>query len=162
MRERLGRGLYRMGAADPDPWASLALASLRVPHGVVGLLSALAFHDLGDELPQEVWMLIGRHDWRPRGGQPPLRLVHASPTALDFGTETRLIEGVAVRMTSPAKTVADAFKYRRLLGLDVALAALRDYRRQGGSIGTLLEAAQVCRAARVMQPYLEALWGGAG
>ncbi len=154
---KLGRGLYAASDAELTEHHSLAEAAKRVPAGVVCLLSALRFHGLTTQNPFEVWVAIGHKAWRPASAEPPLRLVHMSGPAASAGIETHVVEGVSVRVFSPAKTVADCFRFRNKIGLDVALEALRDYkRRHRGGMDTLWRFAAVCRVARVMQPYVEA------
>ena len=154
---RSARGQYRSSAADVSEHHSLAEAAARVPRGVVCLLSALRFHGLTTQNPVEVWMAVDHKAWRPRPGYPPLRLVFLSSRTLTQGVETHRISGVSVRVYSAARTVADCFKFRHKLGIDVALEALRDYRaRHRGGMDALERYARVCRVARVMRPYLEA------
>mgnify|MGYP001201134069 CR=1 FL=1 len=154
---RSGRGQYRASAADVSEHHSLAEAAARVPRGVVCLLSALRFHGLTTQNPVEVWMAVDHKAWRPKPGYPPLRLVFLSSWTLAQGVETHRISGVSVRVYSAARTVADCFKFRHKLGIDVALEALRDYRaRHRGGMDALERYARVCRVARVMRPYLEA------
>jgi predicted transcriptional regulator of viral defense system len=154
---RVGRGLYVRPDADVTESHTLAEAAKAVPHGVVCLLSALCFHGLTSQAPFEVWMAIAEKAWHPRTVYPPLRAMRFSASALQAGIEVHDIEGVAVRVYSPAKTVADCFKYRNKIGLDVALEALHDCREQNKCTETdLWQYAQVCRVARVMRPYLEA------
>ncbi|MEK7668918.1 MAG: type IV toxin-antitoxin system AbiEi family antitoxin domain-containing protein [Gemmatimonadota bacterium] len=154
---RSARGHYRASAADLSEHHSLAEAAARVPRGVVCLLSALRFHGLTTQNPVEIWMAVDHKAWRPRSGYPPLRLVFLSSRTLALGVETHRISGVSVRVYSAARTVADCFKFRHKLGIDVALEALRDYRRQHrGGMDALERYARVCRVARVMRPYLEA------
>ncbi len=154
---KLGRGLYAVSDAELTEHHSLAEAAKRVPAGVVCLLSALRFHGLTTQNPFEVWVAIGHKAWRPKSSEPPLRLVHMSGPAASAGIETHVIEGVRVRVFSAAKTVADCFRFRNKIGLDVALDALRDYkRRHRGGMDALWRFAAVCRVARVMQPYVEA------
>jgi predicted transcriptional regulator of viral defense system len=137
---------------------TLAEACKRVPHGVVCLLSALQFHDLTTQAPFEVWMAISEKAWLPRVAYPPLRIVRFSGAALTSGIEEHQIEGVPVRVYCPAKTVADCFKYRNKIGLDVALEALRAcWKKRRATMDDLWEAAKVCRMANVMRPYLESL-----
>jgi predicted transcriptional regulator of viral defense system len=154
--ERVGRGLYRLADGDVTEFHDLAAASARVPHGIICLLSALRFHDLGTQNPREVWLAIGPGDRRPLADSPPLRVVRFSGRALEEGVETHRIEGADVRVTSKAKTVADCFKYRNKIGLDVAIEALRDYRRSRGKLDELWRFAEICRVARVIRPYIEA------
>jgi predicted transcriptional regulator of viral defense system len=155
---REDRGLYSVAAVPITEHHSLVEAAKRVPKGVVCLLSALRFHEIGTQSPSQVWMAIGEKAWRPRVKLPPLRIVRFAPVALRSGVETHHIEGVPVPVYSPAKTVADCFKYRNKIGLDVALEALREcWRRKLASMDELWKYGQVCRVANVMRPYLESL-----
>lgn len=155
---RSGRGLYALEGADVTENHTLAEACKRVPHGVICLLSALRLHELTTQLPHEVWMAIAHKARKPAVDYPPLRIVRFSGVALSSNIEERAIEGVRVRVYSPAKTVADCFKYRHKIGFDVALEALRDcWRGKKATMDQLWAAAKVCRVARVMQPYLESL-----
>jgi len=156
--ERVGRGLYiRMDGATSEKH-TLVEAAARVPHGVICLLSALRFHELTTQNPHEVWLAIDVRARAPREPRLPLRIVRFSGAALTEGVETHCLEGVEVRVYSPAKTVADCFKYRNKLGLDVALEALRDvWRERRATMDELLHYARICRVANVMRPYLESL-----
>ncbi|MFN2183435.1 MAG: type IV toxin-antitoxin system AbiEi family antitoxin domain-containing protein [Anaerolineae bacterium] len=156
--DRVGRGLYVLPDADVSEHHTLAEAGKRVPHGVVCLLSALRFHGLTTQSPSEVWLAIGNKAWRPQVDYPPLRFVRFSERTLEAGVEEHSIEGVLVRIYNPAKTVADYFKYRNKIGLDVALEALRDCRRQRRCTNDeLWHYAKICRVANVMRPYMEAI-----
>jgi predicted transcriptional regulator of viral defense system len=155
---RVDRGLYRLADAPMSELSSLAEVGKRVPHAVIALLSALQVHGLTSEAPHAVWVLIDRRARTPRVASPQLEVVRASGLALTHGVETRRIDGVTVRLTTPAKTVADCFRFRRHVGLEVALTALRDYlRSRKGSIDALVEAARADRVDTLMRPYLEAL-----
>ena len=156
---RTGRGLYMLAdAAGITEHHTLAEASARVPHGVVCLLSALRYHDLTTQAPFEVWLAVETGKWRPVVDYPPLRIVRFSGAAFTEGVEEHLIEGVTVRVYSIAKTVADCFKYRNKIGLDVALEALRDcWKKRRATMDELWQAAKTCRVANVMRPYLESL-----
>lgn len=155
---RVGRGLYVLPDADVSEHHTLAAACKRVPQGVVCLLSALRFHGLTTQSPAEVWLAIGNKAWRPRVDYPSLRFVRFSAYTLEAGVEEHSIEGVTVRIYNPAKTIADCFKYRNKIGLDVALEALRDCRRQRKCTGDdLWRYARICRVANVMKPYMEAI-----
>jgi len=155
---RVARGLYVATDADVTENHDLALAAKRVAHGVVCLLSALRFHELTTQMPFEVWLAIDPKARLPKTEYPPLRIVRFSGAALTYGTAPYTIEGVTVRITSAAKTVADCFKYRNKIGLDVALEALRDcYREQKASLDEIWQAAKVCRVANVIRPYMESL-----
>lgn len=155
--DRVGRGLYVLPDADVSEHHTLAEAGKRVPHGVVCLLSALRFHGLTTQSPSEVWLAIANKAWRPQVDYPPLRFVRFSERTLEAGVEEHSIEGILVRIYNPAKTVADCFKYRNKIGLDVALEALRDCRRQRRCTNDeLWHYAKICRVANVMRPYMEA------
>jgi predicted transcriptional regulator of viral defense system len=156
--ERIARGLYRLAEADASEHHTLVQVAKRVPEAVICLLSALRFHSLGTQAPAEVWIAIDPKARRPRFTDLPIRVVRFSGQALEAGTESHTIEGVAVRVTTPAKTVADCFKYRHKIGLDVALEALRDgWRKRRFSLDELWEMARVCRVANVMRPYIEVI-----
>ena len=156
--ERMDRGLYRLAHAAVTELHSIAQGAARVPHATICLLSALQLHGLTTEAPHTVWIMIDRKAWRPTRSNPKLEVVRASGNARTHGVETRTIEGVEVKLTTPAKTVADCFRYRRHVGLDVALAALRDYlRKHRGGIDALVAAAKADRVYPLMRPYLEAL-----
>lgn len=156
--ERVDRGLYRLVDAQITEFHALAQVCKRVPHAVISLISALRFHELTTELPHDVWVIIDRRARVPKLSYPKLQIVRASGTALSHGVETHCIEGVTVMITSPAKTVADCFRYRQHTGLDVAIAALRDYLTQYRvAVDPLVAAARADRIFAVMRPYLEAL-----
>ena len=155
---RVGRGLYVARGAKPTEHHSLAQASKRMPKGVVCLLSALRFHDLTTQSPFEVWLAIGEKSRLPKQENPQLRIVRFSTKALTYGVQGHRIEGVPVRVFTPAKTVADCFRYRNKIGLDVALEALRDCKRKRkATMDEIWKAAKVCRVANVMRPYLESI-----
>jgi predicted transcriptional regulator of viral defense system len=155
---RSGRGLYIPADAAIGEFHTFTQAAKRVPKGVICLLSALRFHDIGTQSPFEVWLAIGEKDRRPASEIPPLRIVRFSKQSLGFGQTTHTVEGMPVRVFSAAKTVADCFKYRNKIGLDVALEALREsIRSRKATADDLWQAAKVCRVANVMKPYMEAL-----
>lgn len=155
---RSGRGLYSLPDSELTEHHSLAEACKRTPHGVVCLLSALRFHNIGTQNPFEVWLAVDRKARHPHVDYPPLRIVRFSGPALTQGIEEYLIEGVFVRVYRPAKTVADCFKYRNKIGLDVALEALREcLQTRRCTHQELWHFAQICRVSNVIKPYLEAL-----
>ena len=156
--ERIGRGLYSLPSRDVTEHQGLVETAKRNPNGIVCLLSALRFHGLTTQEPFEVWLAIDRKARRPHQDHPPLRIVRFTGRALVEGVEEHELEGVKVRVTSPARTVADCFRYRAKIGLDVAIEALRDYRRAGnGNVDELWAAAEVVRVRSVLRPYLEAV-----
>lgn len=155
---RIGRGLYVLPESKATEHRSLVQVCKLVPNGVVCLLSALRFHDLTTQTPNAVWLAIGEKAWRPRIEYPMLRVVYSSHQALNAGVEQHKIEGVPVQVYSVAKTVADCFKYRNKIGLDVAIEALRDCRRaRSCTTDDLWHHAEICRVQNVMRPYLESI-----
>ncbi len=156
--QRIGRGLYTLPESGATEHRSLAEASKRVPKGVICLLSALRFHNLTTQSAFEVWLAIGEKSWRPRLEYPPLRIVRFSKAALHAGVESHQVKGVTVHVYSPAKTVADCFKYRNKIGLDVAIEALKEcLRARHCTVDDLWHYAATCRVRNVMRPYLESL-----
>lgn len=155
---REGRGLYIAANAEISVHYGLAQVAKRIPHGVICLLSALSFHEIGTQLPHQVWMAIDRRAAKPNMQFPPLRVMRFSGAALTEGIETYRIEGVPVQIFNPAKTVADCFKYRNKIGLDIALEALKEcIRDRRTTMDDLWHFAQVCRMTNVMRPYMEAM-----
>jgi predicted transcriptional regulator of viral defense system len=156
--ERAGRGLYRSPGADVTEHHTLVEVSKRSPQSVVCLLSALRFHQISSQSPHEVWLALDHKAWRPRLDHIGLRIVRLSGAVLHDGVDTHIIEGVPVRIYNPAKTVADCFKFRNKIGLDVALEALREtWRSRRASMNDLELYARIDRVARVMSPYLASL-----
>ena len=155
---RMGRGVYILPNARISGNFSLAEVAKKVPRGIICLLSALRFHDIGTQSPSEVWIALDRKSARPQVETPRLRVMRFSEAAFSSGVETHKIDGVNVRVYCPAKTVADCFKYRNKIGLDVAIEALRECRRtRKCKIDDLWKYAKVCRVANVMRPYLETI-----
>ena len=155
---RVGHGLYTLSGAEVTAQHSLAMAAKAVPRGVICLLSALNFHEIGTQVPHEVWMAIERSSAQPRVERPRMRIMRFSSKALTEGVEKHTVEGVPVSIYSAAKTVADCFKYRNKVGLDVALEALREaLSGRRCTVDELWRYAKVCRVSSVMLPYMEAL-----
>ena len=155
---RLGRGVYQLPDAAVDAHDVLAEASQRVPKGVICLVSALAFHDLTDQMPARVWMAIGPKAWRPRIEYPAIRFVRFPKERLEKGVEFRVIDGVRVPIFGVAKTVADVFRYRRVLSTTLAIEGLREaLRRKKATPAEISKQAVEVGIWTAMQPYLEAL-----
>jgi predicted transcriptional regulator of viral defense system len=155
--QRLGRGLYALPSLEPSEHHSLAEIAKRVPKGVFCLLTALRFHGLGTQNPREVWLAVDRRAGIPRIEFTPVRVVRISGAALSTGIDEHEVEGVRVRVTSPARTVVDCFKFRNKIGIDVGVEALRDYRRlRKGTADELWRQADPLRMAKVIRPY----WDG--
>lgn len=156
--DRVARGLYRLADMPPLSHPDLVTVASKVPDGVICLVSALAFHDLTTEIPHAVDVALEKGSRRPRLKHPPLRVFWFSGPAWREGVGVYQVDGVSVRITTPAKTVADIVKFRRQLGLDLALEALKAYRdRDTFDVDELLHYARICRVRGVMEPYLEAL-----
>jgi predicted transcriptional regulator of viral defense system len=156
--ERRARGLYIAAGADLGEKQTVIEASRRVPGGIVCLLSALQFHDFTTQTTREVWMALPAKAWRPRNPGLPLRFVYLSGPALESGIQERKIHGATIRVYSPAKTVADCFKFRNKVGMDVAMEALREgWRARRFQMDELTAAAKACRVWRIMRPYMELL-----
>ena len=154
---QLGRGLYSLPSTDLGVNESLAAACMAVPHGVICLLSALRFHELTTQAPSVVWLAIPSKARASTVSGIPIHFIRSSPAVLEAGVEEHVLEGVTLRVYSPAKTVADCFKHRSTVGLDVALEALREFRRtRRGTLDELWELAGACRVQSVLRPYLEA------
>lgn len=156
--EQLGRGLFRLADAAPLAHPDLVVVARRVPHGVVCLVSALAFHELTTQIPHEVYLAVPRNAEPPRIDHPPVRVFRMTQEAFEEGIEIHDLDGVAVRVYSPEKTLADCFKYRNTVGLETAVEALRRYRERGRpNVEAILRAARACRVEKVIRPYLEAV-----
>jgi predicted transcriptional regulator of viral defense system len=156
--ERVAPGHYRLPNAPVTEHHGFAIVAAAAPKAVVCLLSALSFHEIGTQLPHAVWIAIDRRARRPTLRYPPLQVVRFGGAALTEGIETHEIEGQIVRVFNVAKTLADLFKYRNKVGLEVALEALRDaWRTRRFTMAEIHRYARICRVERVMTPYLEAL-----
>jgi predicted transcriptional regulator of viral defense system len=156
--EVLSRGLYRLVDLRPLDNQDLVIAALRIPNGVVCLISALAFHDITTQVPHEVYMAVDRVSRPPQVDYPPVRVFRFTGKAFKSGVESHKTGGVQVRIYSPEKTIADCFKYRNKIGLDTAIEALRLYReRKRFKVDDLIRFAGVCRVEKVIRPYVEAL-----
>lgn len=156
--ERLSRGVYRLADLPLLTYPDLVVVAQRFPDVVICLISALDFHDLTTQIPHVVDVAIEQGASRPSLDSPPVRVFHFSGVAWSEGVEIYSLEKVAVRIYGPAKSVADIFKYRHKLGLDVAIEALNLYRKHPDfDVSDLLRYARVCRVENVMRPYLEAI-----
>ena len=155
---RTGRGLYVLADGDFTEHHNLAEACKRVPHGIICLLSALSYHEIGTQNPHQIWMAIDRAMRKPKVDYPPIRVFRFSGPSLKEGIEEKKIEGVSVRVYNPPKTVADCFKYRNKVGIDVAIEALKEcWRSRRSTIDELVHFAEICRVRNIMHPYMEAI-----
>jgi predicted transcriptional regulator of viral defense system len=153
--EQVARGLYRLTASEPSEHYLLAAVAARAPNGILCLLSALGFYGIGTSLPADVWLAIPHKARPPRLPQVPLQVVRFSGPSLRYGVVGVEIDGVPARITSPARTVVDCFRFRRLVGTDVALEALRETLAEGKATqAEIWRAAETCRAASLLRPLL--------
>jgi predicted transcriptional regulator of viral defense system len=156
--DRVSRGVYAWPDTDITEHHSLVDAVRQVRHGVVCLLSALRFHGLTTQSPHEVWLALPPKAWSPRVKNPKLRIMRFSGPALKEMVKEHEVEALKVKIYTPAKTVADCFKFRNKIGLDVAMEAMRDcWRQKRATMDDFWAAARVCRMENVMRPYLESL-----
>ena len=156
--DTLSRGTYHLKDLEPVSNIDIITIASRVKSGVVCLISALSYHEITTEIPHEIYMAISRKTSYPKLKHPPARFFRFSETAFKAGIEIHVISGVNVKIYSPEKTIADCFKYRNKLGLDVALEALKLWRKNKNiRIDKLMEYAKICRVYNVMKPYVEAM-----
>jgi predicted transcriptional regulator of viral defense system len=156
--KQVTRGVYSLADHEPSEKHSYAEVMKRIPKGIICLLSALRFHELTVQNPHEVWVAIPRSAWRPRSAGLALRMVRFSGNGLVLGIEDQCIDGVPVRVTSVARTIADCFKYRNKIGTDVAIEALHEaWRKKRLNMDEFWRYAKLNRVAKVVMPYLEAL-----
>jgi len=156
--ERLGRGMYRFADMPAMENPDLATVAMKIPEGVICLISALSWHEMTTEIPHEIYLALPRGAEPPRLDYPPLRIFWFSGPAFEEGIEQHDVDGITMKVYSPEKTLADCFKCRNKIGLDVVLEALKFYRqRKRLKVDELMHYARVCRVEKVMRPYLEAI-----
>ena len=155
---KTGRGMYMTSSAPETIHLGLAQVAKAIPKSVICLLSALRFHEIGTQLPHQTWIAMDRKAASPRGSHPDIKMVRFSGKSLTEGIEEHDIAGVQVRIYNPAKTIADCFKYRNKIGLDVALEALREaIRERKCTADDLWKYAGICRISKIIRPYMEAI-----
>lgn len=155
--DKVGRGLYRLPSHSGSEHEGLAAVATRVPQAVFCLLTALQLHELTTQLPRQIWIAMPRGSHAPRIDYPPIKMVQMTGDVYSDGIESVEYDGVGLRVYSVAKTVADCFKHRNKIGLDVALEALKEVRsKRRATADDLWRYAKLCRVANVMRPYLEA------
>ena len=156
--DKLGRGVYMSKETPITEHINLIEISKRVPNAVVCLISSLDFHNITTQIPHKIWLALPRGAWSPKIEYPPIEITYIANDAYLFGIEEHQINGSTVKVYTPAKTVADCFKFRNKIGLDVAIEALKDaWRAKKININELMDAAKVNRVANVMRPYIEAI-----
>lgn len=156
--ERVSRGVYRLIDGEPPENPDLTTVALRIPCGVICLISALDFHELTTQIPRAIHVALVRGAEKPRLDYPPVEIYRFSGDAFTEGVESHRLEGAEIRVYSPEKTLADCFKFRNRIGLDTAMEALRFYiERKPVDMDSLMRYAKICRVGSVIRPYLEAL-----
>ena len=156
--EQLERGLYRRTDSEASELETIAMVAKRNPRAVFCLLTALHVHGIGTQAPKDVWIALDRKARAPRLAPARLRVVRFAPSLLTFGIEHRVVLGVPVQITNPARTIVDCFRYRRKIGMDVAMEALSDgIRSKRVTVTQIMSSAEVSRMTRVMTPYMESL-----
>ncbi len=156
--QKIAPGLYMLPDTHVTEHITLIEIAKRVPNAVVCLISALSFYDLTTQLPYEVWITIPRGAWRPKIDYPSLNLTYASKETYSYGVLEHKINGVSVKIYSPAKTIADCFKFRNKIGLDVAIEALKKgWETKKVDMDELVKAAKICKVSKIIRPYLEAI-----
>ncbi len=156
--ELLSRGVYRLSDLPPVSNLDLVTVSSRFPNAVICLISALSFHEITTQIPHEISIAVARESRSPVLDYPPLAVHRFSKAAFVAGIEKHDIDGVTVPVYSPEKTLADCFKFRNKLGMDVVLEALKFYKaRKAFKVGELMKYARICRVEKIMKPYLEAV-----
>ena len=156
--DSLGNGLYRLSEVEATEVETIAMVAAAIPNAVMCLLTALRIHEIGTQSPHEIWIALDRKARKPARPPSRVRIVRFSGAMLTYGVARQSALGVPFRITSPARTVVDCFRYRNKLGLDIALEALHDVlRSRAATVDEIIRAAEVCRAQTVMRTYLEAL-----
>ena len=156
--EDFGHGLYRLSEVEPTEHETIAMVAAAIPNAVMCLLTALRFHGIGTQSPHQIWIALDRKARKPAHPPSRVRIVRFSGAMLRYGVARRTAQGVPFRITSPARTIVDCFRYRNKIGLDIALEALRDgLQAQATTVDAITRAAEACRARTVIRPYLEAL-----
>lgn len=156
--ERWSKGLYRLTASEPTELDTLAMVTAVIPKAIFCLMTALSVHQIGTQLPRFVWLALDRKARKPKALSELVRLMRFSGPMLTYGVQTIIAQGISLKITSPARTVVDCFRYRNKVGIDVAMEALRDgFRTHAFTMAEIGRAAEVCRIRNVMKPYMQAL-----
>ena len=156
--EQLSRGVYRLADQEPVEHSDLVIVATRCPKAVICLVSALSFHLLTTQVPHSIFIALPQGSETPRIEYPPISVHRFSDESYDAGIEQHTISGITLQVYNPEKTIADCFKFRNKIGMDVVLEALKLYRKEKAfDVTKLLEYGRVCRVENIMKPYLEAL-----
>ena len=154
---KITRGVFRLAEAASLSDADLIQVALRIQKGVICLISALAYHNLSTQIPHQIYVALPLHAEKPRLKYPPVRLFWFSRSVYSAGIDEHRIDGISVSMYNREKTIADCFKYRNKIGLDIAIKALKEGLDQGCNVVSIIEYARIDRVEKVMRPYMEAL-----
>ena len=155
--EQISRGIYRLTGIEPISNPDFVIVATRIPNSVICLISALSFHEITTQIPHDISVAISKDSKPSMIGYPPIRFYKFSEESFKAGIETHQIDGVTVKVYSPEKTVADCFKFRNKIGMDVVLEALKLYKnRKKFDHKKILEHAKICRVDKIVRPYLEA------
>jgi predicted transcriptional regulator of viral defense system len=156
--QKKARGVYTLPDYPVTEHYDIIEITKRAPNAVICLISALSFHNITTQIPHEIWITVPRGSWRPNIDNPPLNLTYVSGEAYSYGIIEHEISGVGVKVYTPAKTVADCFKFRNKVGLDVAIEALKEtWRSKKATMDEMMDAAKICKVSKIMRPYLEAI-----
>lgn len=156
--EKIGRGLYHLPDTYPSECESLNIVATKVPQAIFSLLTALQFHELTTQLPRHIWITMPQGSHTPQIDYPPIKMIQASDLAYSEGIEVHKHNQIPLRIYSVAKTIADCFKHRNKIGIDVAIEALKDAKKQKKvSADELWHFAKICRVTNIIRPYLEAI-----
>ena len=155
------RGVYQLTESEPLSNPDLVIVAKKIPESRICLISALSIHEITDEIPHKVHIALPRSSWQPELDYPPLKVYRFSDETINSGLETQQIDGVEMKVFNPAKTIADCFKFRNQIGLDVAIEALKRGVNEGkASYGDIVKYAKLCKVERVIKPYLETVGHG--
>lgn len=153
----LARGTYRLAELEPVDYQDIVTVASKVKSGVICLISALSYHEITTQIPHEVYVAISRKMSYPRLEYPPARFFKFSEKSFKAGVDIHKISGIDVKIYSLEKTIVDCFRYRNKIGMDVALEALKLWRRKkDADVGKVMEYARICRVYNVIKPYVEA------
>ncbi|WP_428235753.1 type IV toxin-antitoxin system AbiEi family antitoxin domain-containing protein [Gracilimonas sp.] len=155
------RGVYQLAESEPLSKPDLVIVAKKIPEARICLISALSIHEMTDEIPHKVHIALPRSSWQPELDYPPLKVYRFSEETINSGVEPQTIDGVEVKVFNPAKTIADCFKFRNQIGLDVAIEALKRGVKEGkATYGDIMKYAKLCKVERVIKPYLETVGHG--
>ncbi|MDZ7807705.1 MAG: hypothetical protein U5K71_11395 [Gracilimonas sp.] len=157
----INRGVYQLTESEPLSNPDLVIVAKKIPEARICLISALSIHDMTEEIPHKVHIALHRSSWQPELNYPPLKVYRFSEETINSGLQTQTIDGVEVKVFNPAKTIADCFKFRNQIGLDIAIGALKNgIKENKATYGDIVKYAKLCKVERVIKPYLETVAHG--